>query len=940
MFCNHSLYFHTFSTFSTFLRNTLLIFKRILVSGFWDFSVSSGNQSRGICPYLKRSCQDLSFSFIFTYSMERQRKESSEQDKYENSVPERNSCITGSQVPENVYNSCSICHRIFRTYRGLIQHRNACKRKQSKPSNEETITTTIESSTEETTTTLTQNFKWNNVDGNLFTNELNHVYDTIVYWRKNLFMLPTGSAGKKYICEITRLINAWVNDTPMKNISLKAVHVMPALLLQKPEKKSKMKDHIKALERRLKLWDEGNLLELLFEGSSIQERLKSTNMRADIAQISKKFGILMGKGEVNAALKLLTNNMNNGILPLNDETLLLLEQKHPIANESCEDVILNGHMKRIHPIVYDVINEDMIMQAASNTKGGSGPSGMDADGWRRILCSSVYGTCNSDLRKTIADMIKKLCSDIITVENGCSSLEAFVACRMIPLNKNPGLRPIGVGEVLRRIAGKVVMKISKSDVIESVGSLQVCAGQEAGIEAAVHAMHDIYDLEETEAVLLIDAENAFNSINRKAMINNICILCPIIGTYVKNCYTVPARLFILGGKEILSKEGTTQGDPTAMASYAIGLTPLLKFLFDLIKEQHHNTKEVAYADDFTVAGKIKEIKEYWAVLTYIGPKYGYFPKAEKSFLIVKNQHVNLANEVFQHSNVKITTNGERHLGAVIGSNEYRKDYVDNKINSLVEQLKLLSKIAETEPQAAYSAFAAGFKHKLTYILRTIPNISERIRPLEDTLRNTFIPAITGGYACNDNERILLSLPTRYGGLGLNLFEADSDIEYHNSRLVTESLTTSIINQEFHPAENQQTMKQAKNIIRVSREERYKEVLLKVRNNMNARELKLNDNSQEKGTSNWLTVIPLSDQGFSLNKQQFWDAIRLRYGWFIANLPTNCVCGASFDTQHCMNCKKGGFVTMRHNELRDLTANMLTEVCKDVAIEPFIVRNQW
>ena len=70
---------------------------------------------------------------------------------------------------------------------------------------------------------------------------------------------------------------------------------MPALLLQKPEKKSKMKDHIKALERRLKLWDEGNLLELLFEGSSIQERLKSTNMRADIAQISKKFGILMGK---------------------------------------------------------------------------------------------------------------------------------------------------------------------------------------------------------------------------------------------------------------------------------------------------------------------------------------------------------------------------------------------------------------------------------------------------------------------------------------------------------------------------------------------------------------------------------------------------------------------------------------------------------------------
>ena len=74
-------------------------------------------------------------------------------------------------------------------------------------------------------------------------------------------------------------------------------------------------------------------------------------------------------------------------------------------------------------------------------------------------------------------------------------------------------------------------------------------------------MHDIYGLEETEAVLLINAENAFNSINRKAIIfninkinNNIFILCPIIVTYVKNCYTVPARLFIIGGKKNLSKE--------------------------------------------------------------------------------------------------------------------------------------------------------------------------------------------------------------------------------------------------------------------------------------------------------------------------------------------------------------------------------------------------
>ena len=81
-------------------------------------------------------------------------------------------------------------------------------------------------------------FFWNKVDGNTFTSDLNHAYDNIVFWKKNLFLLPTGAAGKKFITEMTRLMYTWINDNPMKNIALKAVHVMPALILQKPSKTS------------------------------------------------------------------------------------------------------------------------------------------------------------------------------------------------------------------------------------------------------------------------------------------------------------------------------------------------------------------------------------------------------------------------------------------------------------------------------------------------------------------------------------------------------------------------------------------------------------------------------------------------------------------------------------------------------------------------------
>ena len=90
-----------------------------------------------------------------------------------------------------------------------------------------------------------------------------------------MFLLPIGAAGKRFVNEMTRMINAWVFDTPIKNIALKAMHVMPALLLQKPSKNSISKDHLKSLERRFEIWKKGNLNKLYEEGKSIQDRLKS-----------------------------------------------------------------------------------------------------------------------------------------------------------------------------------------------------------------------------------------------------------------------------------------------------------------------------------------------------------------------------------------------------------------------------------------------------------------------------------------------------------------------------------------------------------------------------------------------------------------------------------------------------------------------------------------
>ena len=94
-----------------------------------------------------------------------------------------------------------------------------------------------------------------------------------------------------------------------------------------------------------------------------------------------------------------------------------------------------------------------------------------------------------------------------------------------------------------------------------------------------------------------------------------------------------------------------------------------------------------------------------------------------------------------------------------------------------------------------------------------------------------------------------------------------------------------------------------------------------------------DLSSEKGSSVWLTVLPLHELGFNLNKREFCDAIKLRYDWPIEDIPSRCVCSDIFSVDHSMVCQKGGFIIQRHNELRDLEADLSSMVCKDVEIEP-------
>ena len=89
----------------------------------------------------------------------------------------------------------------------------------------------------------------------------------------------------------------------------------------------------------------------------------------------------------------------------------------------------------------------------------------------------------------------------------------------------------------------------------------------------------------------------------------------------------------------------------------------------------------------------------------------------------------------------------------------------------------------------------------------------------------------------------------------------------------------------------------------------------------------------RGASACLSALPLSEYGFSLHKAAFHDAVALRYGWPLQRTPSHCACGDAFSVDHALSCPKGGLPSLHHNEIRNLTACLLTEVCHQVQVEP-------
>ena len=143
--------------------------------------------------------------------------------------------------------------------------------------------------------------------------------------------------------------------------------------------------------------------------------------------------------------------------------------------------------------------------------------------------------------------------------------------------------------------------MAKNELLSLSSNYQLCLGQKWDIEYAIHTLRDQNSKTSADTILLIDAKNAFNLLNRKLALKNIEKTCPSLLTAIKNSYSNTSKLFN-NKKIIYTQKGTTQGDPVALATYGLAIIPLIKLL------SVDNATQKWYADDGNTVGNLSNLK--------------------------------------------------------------------------------------------------------------------------------------------------------------------------------------------------------------------------------------------------------------------------------------------------------------------------------------------
>ena len=323
-----------------------------------------------------------------------------------------------------------------------------------------------------------------------------------------------------------------------------------------------------------------------------------------------------------------------------------------------------------------------------------------------------------------------------------------------------------------------------------------------------------------------------------------------------------------------------------------------------------------YADDGSCLGKFENLIEWLKLLMKEGPRFGYYNELSKMILIVAPQFAEEAKLLFQEYGIVILT-GHRLLGGFIGTEEEKLAWIKQKNDFWIKSVNKLAEIAKSDPHSVFIAISKSLQNEWGFVQRTTQLPDDSFLPLKEAIYKNLLPSMCG-FDIDKTDADLMMRPSRFGGIGIRDPVKTAHAAYQTSVEASLILKQSIMSGAPLDlnAHSIHCKKVSKNLKEEENQKNEDEVRMIIQNLPDEQKQHMSRILDHK-CSAWLAVNPWEDEFFNLHADEFRDSVACRYGKTPPNLPAWCDgCGKPFDVNHALECKNGGLVYQRHNEMRD------------------------
>jgi Reverse transcriptase (RNA-dependent DNA polymerase) len=345
-----------------------------------------------------------------------------------------------------------------------------------------------------------------------------------------------------------------------------------------------------------------------------------------------------------------------------------------------------------------------------------------------------------------------------------SSNSPFLNNKLLALQKGEKIRPICCSDPWLRNAGSSVVASLKVEINEVMEPIQLGVGVSGGVEIVVHAAQMFFEGMQEHAnnvIVALDCKNAFNSVDRYAIRDEIEIHFPDMLPHYDWTYGNRSKLYDSTGRFLFYSEcGVRQGDSLAALWFALATLPILK----QAAKDFPNVTAMSIMDDVSLMGPIVEAVECSKFIINEWRKINLTAVPEKSVII---HNVSADMDLIRSTGYRSTSDGHVLLGAPVGTEEYIKDELENKLRTYTQTVDLIT----TFPAIlAVPLLRSCIASKPNYIMRCLePNMTAHMAVQFDNIIDKALSTICdiSTVTFNKYSSTVRTLPAYLGGIGLS-----------------------------------------------------------------------------------------------------------------------------------------------------------------------------